>query len=128
VDTSIAGEWSFAQTLRHLVHATDLWLGKAVLRQERPFHELGLGHGETATDTPSYDAVLAARAGRVAMVRDFLDMVTPAELDEERPNPHDPEHTETVRHCLQVVLQESWEHLRFAVRDLDIIESGPHLP
>src|SRR5690348_471754 len=28
VDVSIADEWSFAQTLRHLVMATDLWLGK----------------------------------------------------------------------------------------------------
>ena len=31
VDTSIDGEWSFAQTLRHLVMATDVWLGRAIL-------------------------------------------------------------------------------------------------
>src|SRR3954454_24883665 len=31
VDISVAGEWSFAQTLRHLVLATDMWLGRAVL-------------------------------------------------------------------------------------------------
>ena len=28
VDESVDGEWSFAQTLRHLVHATDVWLGR----------------------------------------------------------------------------------------------------
>ena len=32
VDVSVAGEWSFAQTLRHLILATDLWLGSAVLQ------------------------------------------------------------------------------------------------
>jgi hypothetical protein len=122
VDISIDGEWSFAQTLRHLVHATDLWLGKAVLRQEQPFHELGLGHGEAATDNPPYDDVLVARAERVAMVRDFLATVTADQLDEERRNPHDPAHAETVRSCVHVVLEESWEHLRFALRDLDAIE------
>ena len=31
VDVSVDGEWSFAQTLRHLVHATDTWLGRAIL-------------------------------------------------------------------------------------------------
>src|SRR4249919_999205 len=30
VDVTVAGEWSFAQTLRHLVLATDMWLGKGV--------------------------------------------------------------------------------------------------
>ena len=32
VDVSVDGEWSFAQTLRHLVLATDMWLGRAILR------------------------------------------------------------------------------------------------
>ena len=30
VDVSVAGEWSFAQTLRHLIFATDVWLGRAI--------------------------------------------------------------------------------------------------
>ena len=36
VDVSVAGEWSFAQTLRHLVFATDMWLGRGVLEIEQP--------------------------------------------------------------------------------------------
>ena len=36
VDVSVGGEWSFAQTLRHLVMATDTWLGKAILQVEQP--------------------------------------------------------------------------------------------
>ena len=45
VDMSVGGEWSFAQTLRHLVLATDMWLGRAILEIEQPFHPIGLiGH------------------------------------------------------------------------------------
>jgi hypothetical protein len=57
------------------------------------------------------------------MVRDFIAATTPAELDAPRKHPHNPEHPQTVRHCLHVILGEEWEHHRFAVRDLDTIES-----
>src|SRR5580693_3407417 len=42
VDESVGGEWSFTQTLRHLVLATDMWLGRAILETEQPFHPFGL--------------------------------------------------------------------------------------
>lgn len=134
VDVSVAGEWSFAQTLRHLVLATDTWLGRGVLELEDPYHPLGLRdvataseegeEGEVATHaapSPSYDEVLAARASRVAMVRDFLATVTPEALAEERRNPHEPAYPETTLSCLHVVLEEEWEHHRYAVRDLDAL-------
>ncbi len=57
------------------------------------------------------------------MVRDFLANVTDEALDEERLNPHNPAGAETVRSCMHVVLEENWEHLRFALRDLDAIET-----
>jgi len=124
VDLRIDEEWSFAETLRHLVHATDIWLGKGVLGfEETDFHPLGLGHGSHGSGAVSFDDVLAARADRVAMVRDFLATVTDEVLDEERRHPHDPAKAVTVRHCLQVILEEGWEHLRFALRDLDAIGS-----
>lgn len=135
VDVSVGGEWSFAQTLRHLVLATDAWLGGAILGIEQPFHPIGQTFREAADDgldtsifttvTPSYTEVLEVRAGRVAMVRDFLAGVTPAELATRRPNPWDPEHSETTLSCLRVILHEEWEHLRYAVRDLDAIEAEP---
>src|SRR3954469_15552056 len=72
VDVSVDGEWSFAQTLRHLVLATDMWLGKAILEEPQPFHPLGLTDNSLAdegfdtsvfaTGTPSYAEVLDARA------------------------------------------------------------------
>lgn len=124
VDVRVDGEWSFSETLRHLVHATDIWLGKAVLGlEEAGFHPLGLGYGDSTSETYAYADVLAARADRAVMVRELLAGVTVEVLDEERRNPHDPAHAETVRRCLQVILEESWEHLRFALRDLDEIAS-----
>ena len=135
VDVSVAGEWSFAQTLRHLVLATDIWLGRAVLQLAQPFHPFGLpwqGAEDAdgwdmsvfAVDPPSYAEVLEVRAGRVAMVREFLADVTPEELAKPRQNPWSPTSPETTLSCLQVIVEEEWEHLRFALRDLDAIESA----
>jgi hypothetical protein len=133
IDRSVDGEWSFAQTLRHLVLATDVWLRRAVLEIEQPFHPLGLANPDAEDDgldmsaftksTPSYAEVLEARADRVAMVRDFIATVTPDELVVPRKNPWAPTQPETTRSCLHVILEEEWEHHRYAVRDLDAIEA-----
>jgi hypothetical protein len=133
VDVSVDGEWSFAQTLRHLVLATDVWLGRAILGIGQPFHPLGLanaGAGDDGLDMsvfttvpPSYPDVLDARADRIAMVRDFLATVTADELAAPRANPWSPQHPETIRSCLHVILEEEWEHHRYAVRDLDAVEA-----
>ena len=114
-----------------------MWLRRAILEIEQPFHPIGqrgrrrrgrrLDLSIFATVTPSYAEVLEVRAGRVAMVRDFLATVTSDELAATRRNPHDPEYPETVLSCLHVILEEEWEHHRFAVRDLDAIEAAPDL-
>ncbi|TKR22330.1 DinB family protein [Cellulomonas hominis] len=131
VDVQVDGEWSFAQTVRHLVMATDTWLRGAVLGVERPYHPIGQPNVEYAADghdpsvfsagAPAWDEVLAVREGRVAMVRDYLAAVTPADLAGTRPNPWAPEHPETVLSCLHTILEEEWEHHRYALRDLDAI-------
>ncbi|GIF00689.1 DinB family protein [Paractinoplanes rishiriensis] len=133
VDVSVGGEWSFAQTLRHLVMATDTWLRGAVLEIEHPYHPIGQPHAEYETDgydlavfsteTPSYAEVLEARADRVAMVRDYLAKVTPEELTVLRRNPWNPEYPETTLACLHIIMDEEWEHHRYAVRDLDAISA-----
>jgi hypothetical protein len=133
VDVSVGGEWSFAQTLRHLVMATDMWLGRAILGIEQPFHPLGLPNASAGNDgldmsifttaTPSYAEVLEVRAGRVAMVRGFLAAVTSGELAATRNDPWEPEYPKTTLSCLHVILEEEWEHHRYAARDLDAIEA-----
>ena len=132
VDVSVGGEWSFAQTLRHLVLATDAWLGRSVLQIEQPFHPVGQLYSGAeddgvdvsmfTTEPVPYAEVLEVRAGRVARVRDHLATVTPDQLTEARRNPWAPERSQTVLSCLHVILVEEWEHLRYAVRDLDALE------
>lgn len=133
VDASVDGEWSFAQTLRHLVMATDTWLGKGALGRDQPYHPAGLADdsGDTqaydpavfTTQDPTFEQVLEARADRQAMVRDYLAGVAEADLAAARSNPHAPERDETVLSCLHTILEEEWEHHRYAVRDLDALSS-----
>jgi len=133
VDVSVGGEWSFAQTLRHLVMATDMWLGRAILGIEQPFHPIGLPNASAGDDgldmsifttaTPSYAEVLEVRAGRVAMVRGFLAAVTSNVLAAPRKSPWDEPYPQTTLSCLHVILEEEWEHHRYATRDLDAIEA-----
>jgi hypothetical protein len=133
VDAHVEDEWSLAQTLRHLVLATDAWLRGGVQRVEQPFHELGLiftGAERMGFDMsvfraepPSYDEVLAVRAERQQLVTDFLASVTPEQLAEERSNPWSPDDDwhPTVGDCVRVVLEEEWAHLRYIRRDLALL-------
>jgi hypothetical protein len=104
-----------------------------VLGLEQAFHPLGLPNAEAEEDgldlsvftttSPSWAEVLEARAGRVALVRDLLAAVTADQLDTPRANPWAPAHPETTLSCLHVVLEEEWEHHRYAVRDLDALDA-----
>lgn len=129
VDASVDDEWSLAQTLRHLVLATDAWLRGGIQRVDQPFHEIGLifagadrmGFDTSVfrTDLPTYEEILAVRAERQQLVTDFLAAVTPEQLAEERDNPWggDDWHP-TVGDCVRVILEEEWAHLRYVRRDL----------
>ena len=128
VDAHVEDEWSLAQTLRHLVMATDTWLRGAILRIEQPFHEIGLvftGAEETGFDTsgfradpPAYEETLAVRAERQQLVTDFLATATPELLAEERENPWGGDWRPSVGDCVRVILEEEWAHLRYIRRDL----------
>lgn len=119
LEASVGGEWSFTQTLRHLVMATDTWLGRAILERDQPYHPAGLPDGSSSgvyddadfsPDPPTVTEVLQARADRQRMVRDFIAGLTPDLLAEGRRNPHDPAYPETVLSCLRTILEEEWEH------------------
>jgi hypothetical protein len=133
----IGGEWSFAETLRHLVFATDAWASRAALGEPSPFHPLGLPHtpypadlaatlGIDAAARPSWAEVLAARASRQVAVRDILAGLTDAGTAQPRralPAPGYPEASYSVGACLRVVMKEECEHHRFAIRDLAVLEA-----
>ncbi len=132
---SVDDEWSYVATLRHLVMATDCWLGRMINGEERPWHPWGLAGeflkeperiGLDTQATPSLDDVMAVRRGRMASVRQTIGAMTAAELDRTCNPPDDGNHPKgphTVRKCLHVILNEEWEHSRYANRDLGQLES-----
>lgn len=132
VDAHVADEWSLAQTLRHLVLATDAWLRGGIMGVEQPFHEIGLIFSSAAamgfdmsifrTDTPTFKEILAVRAERQQLVTDLLATATPELLAEERKNPWGGDDWRpTVGDCLRVILEEEWAHLRYVRRDLALL-------
>jgi hypothetical protein len=135
----VDGEWSFIETLRHLVFATDAWIKRAILGEPAPWHPLGLPHDEMPEDTPvpwdrtarpSLDEVLALRADRMATMRQVLAGLTDEYLagrTEPVTRPGYPESESfPVRRCLGAIVNEEWEHRLFAERDLDVLASrGP---
>jgi hypothetical protein len=134
----VDGEWSFVQTQRHLLMASDAWLGNAVLEEPAPFHPLGLPYsamppdaaaklGLTVDATPTLDEVLTPRLARMTTMRRLVDGLTDAELDRvcgRKPADPYPDREYVVRRCLKVVLTEETEHHRYAVRDLAVLETG----
>ena len=131
-------EWSFAQTLRHLVFITDAWASRTVLDEEMPYHPLGLPQswypaadaaavGIDLTAQPGYAEILAARADRMAVMRRIVAGLTDAGLGRlcrRSPAPGYPDEQRTVIDCVSVVMDEEIEHYRFAVRDLAVLEAG----
>lgn len=129
VRAHVEDEWSLADTLRHLILATDAWLGGGILRIQQPFHEVGqifTGAAEMGfdlsvfrVDPPTYEEVLAVRAERQQMVTDFLATATEDLLAEERQNPWGGgDWHPSVGDCIRVILEEEWAHLRYLRRDL----------
>ncbi|GAB1643831.1 DinB family protein [Krasilnikovia sp. MM14-A1259] len=131
---SVDGEWSFVETLRHLVFATDSWVGRALLGDPAPWDPLGLPWDEMP-DTPgvprdrearpSLDEVLELRRDRMATVRRFIEALTAESLAADTepveaagwPRPR----SYPVRQCLSIVLNEEWQHRLYAERDLAVL-------
>ena len=125
---SVDGEWSYVDTLRHLVFATDRWITGPVLNEEEPFHRLGMPNDDpepwrgTTIDIdtePTFDEVLAVRAQRMASVAALLGDATDDVLTCTVASPNGG--TTSVIGCLHVVLSEEWAHNRYANRDLDTL-------
>ena len=133
----VDGEWSIAETLRHLVFATDAWAGRTILDRESPFHPLGLSHTEYPRDSaaaigldaaasPTWAEVRKVRRDRQAGVDSIVARLADTDLElacRRSPAPGYPEEHPTVGHCLHVVLGEECEHRRYAERDLAVLES-----
>ena len=133
---SVDGEWTFIETLRHLVFATDSWVRRAILGVPSPWDPLNLPWDEMPDTAgvprdrvarPQLDEVLELRKSRMATVRQVIEGLTDARLDAVT-EPVDgpgwpPPESFPVRTCLRVVLNEEWEHRRYAERDLSALET-----
>jgi hypothetical protein len=133
---SVDDEFSFIETLRHLVFATDAWVRRAILGDPSPWHPLDLPWDEMA-DTPgvprdrkarpSLDDVLALRRDRMATIRTLIDGLTDESLDTQTEPVEGPgwppPRSFPLRECLLIVLNEEWYHRLFAERDLDVLET-----
>ncbi len=137
LDERVDDEWSFTETLRHLVFITDSWASRTILDEPMPFHRLGLPQtayapadasalGIDVRAHPSYAEVKRARADRMAVIRGLVEGLTNAELGricDRSPAPGYPEEGRPVGECLGVVMTEECDHHRFAVRDLEALEA-----
>lgn len=131
LDESVDGEFSYLQTLRHLVFAVDRWITGPVLGEANHFHRLGYPYDSAPVEErepleldahPTLDEVLAVRAERMG----FVDAVVREATDEslarvvDSPNGH----TTTVGDCIRVVFIEEWWHHHYADRDLAVLLGG----
>jgi hypothetical protein len=131
---SVDDEWSFIQTLRHLNFASAAWVGRMVLGNASPWHDLDLPWDQAPgwdgipwdrEARPSLDEVLTVRRERQAMVRGVMETLTDEQLASEvtRTEPGWPqEENFPLKECLLVVLNEEWEHRLYAERDLTALE------
>jgi hypothetical protein len=130
-------EWSFVETLRHLIFVSDAWFRSAVLDEPEPFDPLGLTHTEYGRDAPaalgidadarpSLDEVLAVREGHMREISDYLasaDAATLAQLTWRPPAPGYPHEGRRIGDCIAVVIEEEWAHNQYAGRDLSTLEA-----
>ena len=126
---SVNHEWSFVQTLRHLVFAMDKWFTAPVLGEG--FHPIGLPNSGSVDFpwpdldddlTPSVSEALAARAERATRFRDYLTSVASADLT--RPIDVLENGTTPLRDCIYTVFEEEFWHNRYAQRDLAQLEAA----
>ena len=133
VHERVEGEWSFVETVRHLLFVTDAWVVRTVLGHAQPWHPLDLPHDELEDPSvprdrearPSLDEVLDVLADRRATMQMLLEGLTDERLEETTTPVTEPGHPAadgySVRECLRTVLEEEWEHRLYAERDLEIL-------
>ncbi|WP_328426508.1 DinB family protein [Micromonospora sp. NBC_00389] len=134
---SVNDEWSAVQTMRHLVFVHDSWFRRCCLGSTELFTPMGIGttvepyrgaHGLDLSLDPALDEIVSVRDAQAAELEAWLDEVTAVQLAARAPVPDDdvwPPYARgrLVRQCLGTVLNETFEHHGFCVRDLDLIEA-----
>ena len=130
---SVGGEWSFVETLRHLVMAIDKWFTAPILGE--PFDPIGIPNtgsidfdwpGLDRNANPTFAEVLAVRENRARRLREYLDALQPGELDREVVVLENG--ASSVRECIYTVFEEEFHHNRYAQRDLTHLADDANRP
>jgi hypothetical protein len=126
LQASVNGEFSFVQTLRHLVFGIDKWVIVPIL--DGTFSPIGLPNTGSLDfpwpdldreTSPSFAEALAVWRDRNDRIAHFLADLDPSVLTETRvvlENGAAP-----VQACVHAILGEGVAHLGYAVRDLDVL-------
>jgi hypothetical protein len=143
----VDGEYSFLETLRHLVFATDAWIRRLALGQDQPFHPLAKAYpddsgcwsvdgkapwSEAGIDLdadPTLDEVLAVREENFALIRTTLDEADDEWLQSTPAPPQTPGYPSgttqrSVLRCFLSNVNEEWWHHQYARRDLARLTEG----
>jgi uncharacterized protein YjbI with pentapeptide repeats len=124
---SVDGEFSFVQTLRHLIFAIDKWFTVPILGGT--FDPMGLPNtgsldfpfpGLDREADPSFADALSVRRDRAARFTKYLADLQPADLTQTREVYENG--TAPVQACLHTVFEEEMAHHGYATRDLDVLE------
>jgi hypothetical protein len=132
VHASLNGEWSFVQTLRHLVFAIDKWFTAPILGED--FHPIGMPNSGSVDFpwegldyglSPSLGEALAVRSDRSTRFRNYLTAIRTADFERPIEVLENGEHP--LNECIYTVFEEEFWHNRYALRDLAELEAKPNL-
>lgn len=131
----VDGEWSFIETQRHLVFATDAWIRRALLGDAAPWSPLDLPHEDMAdipevprdqSVRPPLEEVLELRRDRMATMREVVDGLTDEQLEGRTTPVVEPGYPESrdflVADVVGCIVNEEWYHHQYAIRDLGVLE------
>jgi hypothetical protein len=126
---SVNSEFTFVQTLRHLIFAMDKWFTSPVLGE--PLDPIGLPNtgsldfpwsGLDYDLAPSVSEALAVRADRANRFRDYLASIAASDLT--RSIDVLENGINTLQDCIWTVFEEEFWHNRYALRDLELLEAS----
>ena len=120
----VEDEWSFIETLRHLVFATDAWVSRAILGQPSPWDPLGLPHDEMPDERgrpvgqgrpsvagPGARPARGPHGHRAPRCSPGSPTLSWPGGPNRSPSPAiQQSESFAVRRCLQAILNEEWEH------------------
>jgi len=129
--TQVDEEWSFTETTRHLIYATDAWFRHCVLDDPDAYHALALSHTEARgfdpgidlDASPTFAEVMQVRRANQSQLRAYLAPLTDDDVAQTctPTHPGHPSGTFRIGQAIGVIVNEEFWHSTYANRDLDAL-------